>query len=311
MNPKNLLQQRRKLRKGVYLIPSLFTTANVFAGFYAIISSLKAMEVLGAGAPDAAAHAAALFDGAAKGIGWAILLDALDGRVARLANAASDFGVEFDSLADVLSFGIAPAVLAFAWGYGGVPQLAKVAWFASFIYLICGALRLARFNVGAHKPQKPTEVNPAKLDKKQFVGLPIPAAAGLIAAIVHFSPMPVSLIDRTAQIGSWTQSVSNVSFGTFMIILVIALGGMMVSNIRHSSFKGSGPHTRNPRLIIILLTVMFAGVWFYSQWALLILGILYCVHGIAGKLWSLARRRPAAATADQAEINAEHHYPVK
>ena len=309
MKAKSLLQQKRNLRKGVYLIPSLLTTGNVFAGFYTVISSIKAIQIMGAGGPDSAAHAALLFDAAAKGIGWAVLLDALDGRIARLANAASDFGVEFDSLADVLSFGIAPAVLAFAWGYGSVPQLNKLAWGASFLYLICGALRLARFNVGAHKPQKPTEVNPAKLDKKQFVGLPIPAAAGLIAAIVHFSPVPVGLAERTAQIGSWSQSVSTYSFGIFMLVMVVVLAFMMVSSIRHSSFKGAGPHTRNPRLIIILITVLLAAVWFYSQWTLLVLASLYALHGIVGKLWSMARRRQTATT-DPAELNVERpHTP--
>src|SRR5215471_7537445 len=126
MNRRMILGPKRNLRKGVYIIPSLLTTGNIFAGFYAVISSLEALQVIAAGGPNANAHAAVLFDQGAKAIGWAVLLDALDGRIARLTNAASDFGVEFDSLADVLSFGIAPAVLAFAWGYGGVPQLGKV-----------------------------------------------------------------------------------------------------------------------------------------------------------------------------------------
>src|SRR5581483_2998597 len=305
MNRKITLRPRRNLRKGVYIIPSLLTTGNIFAGFYAVIQALKALQVISAGGPDATVQAAILFAAGAKAIGWAVLLDALDGRIARLANAASDFGVEFDSLADVLSFGIAPAVLAFAWGYGGIPQLNKMAWAASFLYLICGALRLARFNVSAHKPQKPTEVNPAKLDKKQFVGLPIPAGAGVIAAIIHFSPMPIGMGDRVMQVGSWPIAVSGFSLSVFMLLLMIAIALLMVSTVRYSSFKGAGPHTRNPRLLIILITVGFAAVWFYSQWTLLVLSSLYAIHGVVGELWSLARRRPAAA-ADQTDLPVEH-----
>src|SRR5262249_20944750 len=128
------------------------------------------------------------FDFAAIFIAFAALFDLLDGRIARLINAASEFGIELDSLADVLSFGIAPAVLAYTWSFHPAPQMQKFSLATSFLFLVCGALRLARFNVQARKPA--SEPN-AKLAKKYFVGMPIPVGASVIAAIVHFSPTPL------------------------------------------------------------------------------------------------------------------------
>src|SRR6185436_2162669 len=118
--------------------------------------------------------------------------DGLDGRIARMTKATSDFGVELDSIADVLTFGIAPAVLAYTWGYGTTPGLERLGWGVSFFFLICGALRLARFNVMARAPRFAASGVSPKLDKRYFVGLPIPAAAGLLAAVIHFSPRPLT-----------------------------------------------------------------------------------------------------------------------
>ncbi|MGH9332968.1 MAG: CDP-diacylglycerol--serine O-phosphatidyltransferase, partial [Vicinamibacteria bacterium] len=148
---------RPRARRGIYLIPSSFTVANVFCGFYAIISSIQGEH----------AFAGTL-------IGLAILLDTLDGRVARFANASSEFGKQFDSLADQVSFGVAPMVVAFNWGLRLWP---RVGWLIGFLFVICGAMRLARFNI-----QQSTT------DKRFFVGLPIPAAAGMVAALVYRFP---------------------------------------------------------------------------------------------------------------------------
>lgn len=293
MNPEQA--QRKGIRRGIFVLPSLFTIGNIFCGFYAVLTSIKASQFLMD--PARAAEASQLFDNAARAIGWAVLLDGLDGRIARLTGATSDFGVEFDSLADVLSFGIAPAVLAFAWGYGPLQGFGELAWIASFMFLICGSLRLARFNVQSHKAKAPAEIIPSKLDRKQFVGLPIPAAAGLIAAIVHFSPAPPIAGPKEAYIGSLHLSFDSHAFGIMMLVLVMALGLLMISTIRHSSFKGAGPQTQRPRLTIVMIAFVVICVWFYSQWTMLILASVYAAHGLAGKLLGMIWKRPALESA--------------
>src|ERR1043166_5055560 len=147
---------RRGLRKGLYLIPSLFTAGNIGMGFYSVMASLRGFQILGSANPDTAA-AAAHFDSAAVAIGWALLFDLLDGRIARLTKTTTEIGIQLDSIADVVTFGLAPAVLAYVWGYGAslteASDLHRLAWFLSFMYLICGAFRLARFNVQASRPR--------------------------------------------------------------------------------------------------------------------------------------------------------------
>lgn len=286
--------QRTGLRRGIYVLPSLFTIGNIFCGFYAVLTSLKASQALMD--PVRAGEATQLFDNAARAIGWAVLLDGLDGRIARMTGATSDFGVEFDSLADVLTFGIAPAVLAFAWAYGPVQEFGELAWIVSFMFLICGSLRLARFNVQSHKAKAPAEIIPSKLDRKQFIGLPIPAAAGMIAAIVHFSPAPPSILPKEAMIGSFHVSLDAHAFGMLMLVLVVTLGLLMISTIRHSSFKGAGPQTKRPRLTIVVIALMIICVWFYSQWSLLIIASVYAGHGLAGKLLAMVWKKPALET---------------
>src|SRR5215475_13424509 len=174
---------RRRLSKGMYILPSLFTTANMALGFYAIL------EVM---------HATAIdfwhLDNAAKAIGFAVLFDRLDGRIARMTGTSSDFGRELDSLADAITFGVAPAMLAWTWGFRLMPEvllkegnwtlkLTQLGAIASFLFLIAGASRLARFNITSN----PQPSNPGRPGKKYFVGMPIPAGAGVIAAVVHFS----------------------------------------------------------------------------------------------------------------------------
>jgi CDP-diacylglycerol--serine O-phosphatidyltransferase len=281
-------EQRRRRN---YIVPALFTTANIFAGFYATIAALKGYQVVQADW----ASAARFFDNAAKAIGWAVLFDALDGRIARMAKATSEFGTELDSLADVISFGVAPAVLAYAWGYGSAPpayspHFAGLAWAVSFVYLMCGAFRLARFNVHARRP-----IPESKKDRKQFVGMPIPAAAGLIAAIVHFVRAPLLAsahrsVEVFGGVVQWDSSVWSLA----LLALVFGLGLMMISTVRHTSFKTLGFGTMSPRLTFLLLSLLVCGVYFYSRWVLLALATAYASHGllarITGRLHRWVRR---------------------
>src|SRR6516225_8077040 len=177
----------RRPRRAAYVLPTLFTAGNVFLGFVAILQAFQgAMLVMKGGNFGYNWH----FETAAKMIGLAVFLDGLDGRIARMTNTVSDFGREMDSLADVITFGIAPAVLAYAWGIQfiespieGIPleTIARVGYFICFLFLLCGAARLARFNITTN----PVPKNPGRPDRKYFVGLPIPAAAGLVAAVVY------------------------------------------------------------------------------------------------------------------------------
>src|SRR5579885_2566939 len=176
----------RRPRRAAYALPTLFTAGNVFLGFYALLEVFQGAMGFLQNSADAQLH----FQWASIGIGIAVFLDGLDGRIARMTNTVSDFGREMDSLADVITFGIAPAVLAFAWGVRFVDpglnpsfrhQIFQAGYFAAFLFLLCGAARLARFNV----QKNPVPKNPGRPDRKYFVGLPIPAAAAMVAAVVY------------------------------------------------------------------------------------------------------------------------------
>src|SRR5581483_5055467 len=187
-------QKPRRMRRGMYILPSMFTAANVLLGFFAILQVIHgAIAHAVAEATHAGLQGPAHFDNAAKAIGFAVLFDGLDGRIARMTGTASDFGRELDSLADVITFGIAPALLAWSWGFHQIPpnifsspdlatMLIRLGAIASFLFLIAGASRLARFNITVN----PQPSNPGRPGKKYFVGMPIPAGAGVIAAVVHF-----------------------------------------------------------------------------------------------------------------------------
>jgi CDP-diacylglycerol---serine O-phosphatidyltransferase len=277
--------KRRSLRKGVYVVPSLLTTANIFCGFYSVIESIKGFQKISQ-VDVATRH----FDIAAMCIGFAVLFDFLDGRIARMANATSEFGVELDSIADVLSFGIAPAVLAYTWGYSNIAGFQKLAWAVSFMFLVCGALRLARFNVQARKPIA-QETHP-KLAKKYFVGMPIPAGASLIAAIVHFSPRP--LVMRTDQINIFNISFDANFYSFLLLVLVAILALLMVSTVRYNSFKGAGPHNQSMRRTVMIIAVIMFAIYSWSQVTLLIMATCYASMGPLGKLFSLLRPRHAS-----------------
>jgi CDP-diacylglycerol--serine O-phosphatidyltransferase len=273
---------RRGVRKGLYLIPSVFTAANIGMGFFSVMASLRGFQILGTVNPDIQA-AAAHFDSAAVAIGWALLFDMLDGRIARLTKTTTEIGIQLDSIADVVTFGIAPAVLAYVWGYGASltegSDLHRLAWFLSFMFLICGAFRLARFNVQSSRPRILAEGTP-KVDKKNFVGLPIPVAGGLIAALVHFSPMPLTYFgpDR-ARI-----------YSGLLMVLVGLLSLMMVSTLRFSSFKTVGTRVRSMRTIILALAVGML-IFLYSQYVLLAIVVSYILHGLIARVAGVFLRR--------------------
>jgi CDP-diacylglycerol--serine O-phosphatidyltransferase len=279
---------RRGLRKGLYLIPSVFTAANIGMGFFSVMASLRGFQLLGSATPDLAA-AASHFDSAAVAIGWALLFDMLDGRIARMTKTTTEIGIQLDSIADVVTFGLAPAVLAYVWGYGASltegSDLHRLAWFLSFMYLMCGAFRLARFNVQASRPRILAEGTP-KVDKKNFVGLPIPVAGGLIAALVHFSPLPLTYFgpDR-ARI-----------YSGLLMVLVGLLSLMMVSTLRFSSFKTVGTRSRSMRTIILAISVGML-IFLYSQYVLLGIVITYILHGLVSRVTSVFWRRSESAEA--------------
>ena len=279
---------RRGLRKGLYLIPSAFTAANIGMGFFSVMSSLRGFQLLGNATPDLAS-AAAHCDNAAIAIGWALLFDMLDGRIARLTKTTTEIGIQLDSIADVVTFGIAPAVLAYVWGYGTTltegSDLHRLAWFLSFIYLICGAFRLARFNVQASRPRLLAE-GTVKVDKKSYVGLPIPVAGGLIAALVHFSPLPLIYF------GAERAKI----YSGLLMVLVGFLSVMMVSTWRFSSFKTVGMKSRSMRTIILALSVGML-IFLYSQYVLLGIVITYILYGLLSRVTGIFWRRSESSEA--------------
>jgi len=234
---------RGRMRKGMYILPSLFTTANIAAGFYAILESTR-------GTPAEPWH----LDFAAKAIGFAVFFDGLDGRIARMTHTESDFGRELDSLADVIQVGT----------------------IACFAFLVAGASRLARFNITSN----PQPSNPGRPGKKYFVGMPIPAGAGVLAAVVHFlSGEPLV---------SWRTSVS-------WLLMVVVVGYLMVSTWRFYSFKDIDFRSRRPFRLIVILAIIGGSIWFFSRPALFVIAICYMASGILWRLqWIFRRKSPPA-----------------
>jgi CDP-diacylglycerol---serine O-phosphatidyltransferase len=275
---------RQRARRGAYLIPSLFTMANIFCGYYALTEAFKAGLLISQDMPLAAMH----FDFAAMAIGFAVLFDGLDGRIARLMGTASPFGKELDSLADTITFGIAPAFLAFSWGVRAVlpdpgtpftTHLASAGWLVSFIFVICSAARLARFNIQS----TPGMTRPERQEHKHFVGLPTPAAAGLVAAVVHFSG---------------GEPMNDMLWVPFWVVLILATAILMVSTWRYYSFKQFDFRQQHKFAVVILLGTIFGLIWFFSQPVLLLIATTYLLSGIIAKLAQALRRgrtEPAAA----------------
>jgi CDP-diacylglycerol--serine O-phosphatidyltransferase len=198
-----------KMRKGVYILPNLFTTGNLFCGFFAIVSVFQEKFLF-----------------AAIAILLASVFDVLDGKVARLSGATSKFGVQYDSLADLVSFGVAPAVLAFSWA---LREYGRFGWLAAFLFVVCGALRLARFNVMS-----------ASGETKYFKGLPIPAAASMIA-------LTILLYLRLIETG-WVKDI-------VILVMIYVLAFLMVSNIRYASFKELNLAKRKPFSIFMFIVL--------------------------------------------------------
>ena len=233
-------------RRGVYLLPSLFTVGNLFCGYACIVFAMSGRLEM-----------------AAPFIGIGFILDSLDGRIARLTGSSSAFGIEFDSLADVISFGAAPAVLAFEWGLKGQ---GNIGWAAGFIFMSAGAVRLARFNVHTSTHQ---------LDKRYFVGMPIPAAASVVAATVYaFPDLPDGRFQAAAAVA---------------VMLVPA--ALMVSVIRFRSFKNINFGWRRSYLPLLLAIVLFALVAERPRVTLLIMAYAYLASGLIEWLITKVRAR--------------------
>jgi len=268
-----------RMRRGMYVLPSLFTAGNMAVGYYAITQSMQAT----AAEPK---H----FDHAALAILFAIPFDALDGRIARLTNTASEFGKELDSLADVITFGVAPSILAYCWGFRMLGPMANLEFkhkilqlgaVLCFLFLICGASRLARFNIS----ENPLPKNPGRPGRKYFVGMPIPAAAGVLAAFVHFfNGTPVTI---------WWVAL-------IWMAMVGFIGFLMVSTWRFWSGKEITLADQHPFQLVVLLAGMIALLALFSETVLLVVGLGYMVSGILARAaysWRRRRHRTEPGTA--------------
>jgi CDP-diacylglycerol--serine O-phosphatidyltransferase len=267
----------RRPRRAAYALPTLFTAGNVFLGFYALLETFQGAMAFPANVAAAQLH----FKVAAISIIWAVFLDGLDGRIARMTNTTSDFGREMDSLADVITFGIAPAVLAFAWGVqfvewaenpGGLEQLRRAGYFFVFLFLLCGAMRLARFNI----QKNPVPKNPGRPDRKYFVGLPIPSGAAAVAAIIYAS--------GSTPMTSWMFSIA-------WLALLFLLAFLMVSTWRYPSFKELNlTKPRSPITFVLLASIIYL-LWNFSQPLVLACSVSYVLSGILIRAGGIVRRR--------------------
>jgi CDP-diacylglycerol---serine O-phosphatidyltransferase len=261
----------RRFRRGIYVLPTIFTIGTIFCGFYALINAMKGE-----------------FDLAAIAIGLAVVLDGLDGRIARLTNSCSEFGVQIDSLADIVTFGVAPSVLAYVWGLKSVEpsfqpfakHVQQIGWIVSFAFLICGAMRLARFNLQSLRPQA------SHSSRKSFVGMPIPAGAGMIAAVVHFTPEPIT---------DWTA-------GALWNILVGLLAFLMISTIRYPSFKEIDLRNRRSYVNVYLLAMLVALIYLYSQVVLLVLATAYASSGLVVKIYNSLKHKNQSILSSEALV---------
>ncbi len=274
---------RRRLRRGTYILPSLFTAFNMALGYYAIWhafngSTAKPWQ----------------FDNAAKAIGFAILFDGLDGMIARLTHTASDFGRELDSLADVITFGVAPALLAWVWGFQTLAPIYSNEWpsrlvqagaISTFLFLVAGASRLARFNIQAN----PQPSNPGRPGRKYFVGMPIPAGAGLVAATVHFA--------NGAPLTLWWLAIIWLAF-------VLAAAFLMVSTWRFYSFKGIDIRSRRSFRLLPIIAGLIAAIWYFSEYVLFILALAYMLSGVVARLIYVVKRHgtPPPAYKEASEL---------
>jgi len=277
-DPARARARQARLHRGMYLLPSLFTSINIGAGYFSILQTLEAIG--GAVTGNAQTH----LDWAAIAILFAIPFDALDGRIARMTNTTSEFGKELDSLADVITFGMAPSLLAFVWGFHFLPDsvnpqlrehLIKAGAFICFLFLLSGASRLARFNI-SHDAQPR---NPGLPGRKYFVGMPIPAAAGLLAATIHLCyGIPVQW---------WWISIP-------WLVMVALAGFLMVSTWRFWSGKEINFSRSHPFQVLVLVAIVIYLVLRFSNVVLFGIALTYMFSGIWARAaygWSRRRRR--------------------
>jgi CDP-diacylglycerol--serine O-phosphatidyltransferase len=241
-------------RRGLYLLPNLLTTGAMFAGFYAIVAGINGN-----------------FEAAAIAIFIAMILDGMDGRVARLTNTQSDFGVQYDSLSDMVSFGLAPALVIYQWSLSG---LGKLGWLGAFVYAAAAALRLARFNTQA-----------STADKRYFQGLPSPSAAALIAG--------------TVWCGEYFSINGVASFTLFAFPATMVAGILMVSNIRYHSFKRFDLRGRKPFVAGLVIVMIFVLIASEPPLVLFLLALIYAVSGPVLTLIYIRRHRAARKTQEK------------
>ncbi|HWP35333.1 MAG TPA: CDP-diacylglycerol--serine O-phosphatidyltransferase [Thermodesulfobacteriota bacterium] len=238
------------MRKGIYVLPNLFTSASLFSGFYGLVATFNGEYV----------HAAVA-------VLVSAIFDSLDGKVARLTGTTSRFGVEFDSLADLVSFGVTPAALVYAWA---LRPFDKLGWLAAFLFVICGALRLARFNVQI-----------STVDSKKFNGLPIPGAASLLATtILLFAHFEIDEAGRHVPV----------------LLMVFALSFLMVSRFKYNSFKDVDLYRRQPFYTLVLFILLLLIVAYEPQIMLFTVFLIYAVSGPVGALLDWRRRALATAS---------------
>ncbi len=267
---------RKRPPRAAYALPTLFTAGNIFLGFLSIVRSIHGTLHFTTNPSVAASD----FEVAAKTIGLAAASDWLDGGIARLTNTTSEFGRELDSLADVISFGLAPSILAYTWGVefvngslgpGLIDQFRRAGTFFAFAFLVCGAMRLARFNIS----KNPQPRNPGKPNRKYFVGLPIPAGASMIAAVVY-------ALD--------SYPITDIIPAILWLMLLGLLSFLMVSTWRYWSFKDLNLlRPRTPLILIVICAVIYA-IFQWSQPVLLILAAVYVGSGIFIRLGGIIRR---------------------
>jgi len=246
--------RRRRFRRGVYLLPSMFTMASMFCGYACIVYAMRGE-----------------FATAAPFIGWAIVADMFDGRIARMTGTESEFGVEFDSMADIISFGIAPAILSFAWG---LAPLGRLGWAVGFVFVAAAAIRLARFNIQSASPSQ---------DKRYFVGMPSPAAAGIPAATVYLYPYGFH---------SYTEALP-------VLAMVLVPAVLMVSTIRFRGFKTVNLQARHSYAVLVLLAIGLALLVAHTEIVLVVLAYGYLGSAFIEMGWHrLHKRRPEVETTE-------------
>jgi len=273
-DPARAQARQARLHRGMFLLPSLFTSVNIGAGYWSILQTMAALS----------GNAQSHLDWAAIAILFAIPFDALDGRIARMTNTCSDFGKELDSLADVITFGVAPGLLAFVWGFHFLPDstnielrlhLGQAGAFICFLFLLSGASRLARFNI-SHDAQPQ---NPGRPGRKYFVGMPIPAAAGIVASTVHlFNGIPIP---------AWWVAIG-------WLAMVALCGFLMVSTWRFWSGKEINFSRSHPFQMLVLVAIVMYVMLRYSNWVMFGIGLTYMFSGIWARAaygWSRRRRR--------------------